>query len=164
VRGSCFGGVVKFALVCFDLREESFWGVWFFVCVCGFCGFLRALVCCLSLSFFFLVMASSCSLRVPAVGGWVAGGSLVGGLLPSKSVRVSRNARQGGCAGGGVVVVRGDAAGGSSAAAAAPEQSEQQFDSKAFRKTLTRSENYNKSGFGYKKEMLLQMEEEYTSE
>jgi hypothetical protein len=29
---------------------------------------------------------------------------------------------------------------------------------------LTRSENYNKSGFGYKKEMLLQMEEEYTSE
>lgn len=29
VRGSCFGGVVKFALVCFDLREESFWGVWF---------------------------------------------------------------------------------------------------------------------------------------
>lgn len=88
----------------------------------------------------------------------------MGGLLPSKSVRVSRNARQGGCAGGGVVVVRGDAAGGSSAAAAAPEQSEQQFDSKAFRKTLTRSENYNKSGFGYKKEMLLQMEEEYTSE
>jgi 4-hydroxy-3-methylbut-2-enyl diphosphate reductase len=64
------------------------------------------------------------------------------------------------------VVVRGDAAGGSSAAAAAAssERSEQQFDSKAFRKTLTRSENYNKTGFGYKKEMLLQMEEEYTSE
>ncbi len=113
-----------------------------------------------------VIMASSCSLRVPAVGGWVAGGSLVGCLLPSKSVRVSRNARQGGCVGGGgVVVVRGDAAGGSSSsAAAASEQSEQQFDSKAFRKTLTRSENYNKSGFGYKKEMLLQMEEEYTSE
>ncbi len=117
------------------------------------------------------IMASSCSLRVPAVGGWVAGGSLGGCLLPSKSVRVSRNARQGGCA-GGVVVVRGDAAGGSSSSssssAAAPatasEQSEQQFDSKAFRKTLTRSENYNKTGFGHKKEMLLQMEEEYTSE
>jgi len=116
-------------------------------------------------------MASSCSLRVPAVGGWVAGGSLGGCLLPSKSVRVSRNARQGGCA-GGVVVVRGDAAGGSSsssssssaAPATASEQPEQQFDSKAFRKTLTRSENYNKTGFGYKKEMLLQMEEEYTSE
>ncbi|CAK9234649.1 unnamed protein product [Sphagnum troendelagicum] len=112
-------------------------------------------------------MASSCSLRVPAVGGWVAGGSLGGCLLPSKSVRVSRNARQGGCA-GGVVVVRGDAAGGSSSSSSAPatasEQSEQQFDSKAFRKTLTRSENYNKTGFGHKKEMLLQMEEEYTSD
>lgn len=24
---------MKFALVCFDLREESFWGVWFF-CLC----------------------------------------------------------------------------------------------------------------------------------
>ncbi len=114
-----------------------------------------------------VIMASSCSLRVPAVGGWVAGGSLGGCLLPSKSVRVSRNARQGGCA-GGVVVVRGDAAGGSSSSSSAPatasEQSEQQFDSKAFRKTLTRSENYNKTGFGHKKEMLLQMEEEYTSE
>ncbi len=148
----------------------------FCLCLC-FCGFLRALVdCCVFVLFlvgvFFVpvIMASSCSLRVPAVGGWVAGGSLVGCLLPpSKSVRVSRNARQGGCAGvvgGGVVVVRGDAAGGSSAAAAAAssERSEQQFDSKAFRKTLTRSENYNKTGFGYKKEMLLQMEEEYTSE
>jgi 4-hydroxy-3-methylbut-2-enyl diphosphate reductase len=66
------------------------------------------------------------------------------------------------------VVVRGDAAGGSSSSSSAPatasEQSEQQFDSKAFRKTLTRSENYNKTGFGHKKEMLLQMEEEYTSE
>ncbi len=62
------------------------------------------------------------------------------------------------------MVVRGDAAGGSSAAAASEQSEQQQFDSKAFRKTLTRSENYNKTGFGYKKEMLLQMEEEYTSE
>ncbi len=158
---------------CVLIKRGKFWGVWFFWFVFVFLRlFETALVdCCFFLFFlvgvFFVlvIMASSCSLRVPAVGGWVAGGSLVGGLLPSKSVRVSRNARQGGCAGGGVVVVRGDAAGGSSSsAAAASEQSEQQFDSKAFRKTLTRSENYNKTGFGYKKEMLLQMEEEYTSE
>lgn len=39
----------------------------------------------------------------------------------------------------------------------------QQFDTKEFRHTLTRGQNYNKTGFGYKKEMLQQMDVEYTS-
>jgi hypothetical protein len=39
----------------------------------------------------------------------------------------------------------------------------EQFDTKEFRKTLTREENYNRSGYGYKKEMLKQMDVEYTS-
>nr|AKJ66192.1 1-hydroxy -2-methyl-2-(E)-butenyl-4-diphosphate reductase [Huperzia serrata] len=38
------------------------------------------------------------------------------------------------------------------------------FDSKTFRKKLTRSENYNRSGFGYKKETLEAMALEYTSD
>ncbi|KAJ7566805.1 hypothetical protein O6H91_02G119500 [Diphasiastrum complanatum] len=38
------------------------------------------------------------------------------------------------------------------------------FDSKIFRKKLTRSENYNRSGFGYKKETLEAMAKEYTSD
>nr|AFN02125.1 1-hydroxy-2-methyl-2-(E)-butenyl 4-diphosphate reductase [Phlegmariurus carinatus] len=38
------------------------------------------------------------------------------------------------------------------------------FDSKNFRRKLTRSENYNRSGFGYKKETLEAMAKEYTSD
>lgn len=41
---------------------------------------------------------------------------------------------------------------------------QQQFDTKEFRKTLTRGENYNRSGYGFKKEMLKLMDVEYTSE
>lgn len=48
-------------------------------------------------------------------------------------------------------------------ASPAAEEQEKKFDSKEFRKTLTRGENYNRSGFGYKKEMLQQMDVEYTS-
>lgn len=46
----------------------------------------------------------------------------------------------------------------------AAEEQAQQFDTKEFRRTLTRGENYNRSGYGYKKEMLKQMDVEYTSE
>ena len=38
------------------------------------------------------------------------------------------------------------------------------FDAKVFRKNLTRSENYNRKGFGYKDETLALMNREYTSE
>lgn len=41
---------------------------------------------------------------------------------------------------------------------------EKQLDTKEFRHQLTRGKNYNKSGFGYKKEMLQQMDVEFTSE
>jgi hypothetical protein len=37
------------------------------------------------------------------------------------------------------------------------------FDKKAFRHNLTRSENYNRKGFGHKKETLELMSQEYTS-
>jgi 4-hydroxy-3-methylbut-2-enyl diphosphate reductase len=37
------------------------------------------------------------------------------------------------------------------------------FDKKAFRHNLTRSDNYNRKGFGYKKETLELMSQEYTS-
>jgi len=36
-------------------------------------------------------------------------------------------------------------------------------DGRAFRRALNKSDNYNRSGFGHKKEMLARMEEEYTS-
>ncbi|OAY84500.1 4-hydroxy-3-methylbut-2-enyl diphosphate reductase, chloroplastic [Ananas comosus] len=51
---------------------------------------------------------------------------------------------------------------GSAAAAAAALDSE--FDKKAFRHNLTRSENYNRRGFGHKKETLELMSREYTSD
>ncbi|XP_024959301.1 4-hydroxy-3-methylbut-2-enyl diphosphate reductase, chloroplastic-like isoform X2 [Cynara cardunculus var. scolymus] len=38
------------------------------------------------------------------------------------------------------------------------------FDAKVFRHNLTRSENYNRKGFGHKKETLELMNQEYTSE
>nr|CAD1837300.1 unnamed protein product [Ananas comosus var. bracteatus] len=65
------------------------------------------------------------------------------------------------------VSVRGAAApagagDGSAAAAAAALDSE--FDKKAFRHNLTRSENYNRRGFGHKKETLELMSREYTSD
>jgi hypothetical protein len=116
--------------------------------------------------------SSSCSLRFPAVGG-VLNGSLNQAvaasrlLLPSTSVRVSWNGHQGGGEGRrGILVVRScDSVAGAVVPPAAPLPSDQSeyFDSKSFRKTLTRSDNYNRSGFGYKNEMLQQMEEEYTS-
>ena len=36
-------------------------------------------------------------------------------------------------------------------------------DGRAFRRALNKNENYNRNGFGHKKEMLERMEEEYTS-
>ncbi|KAK4741132.1 hypothetical protein SAY87_024720 [Trapa incisa] len=39
-----------------------------------------------------------------------------------------------------------------------------EFDAKAFRHKLTRSENYNRKGFGYKEEILQSMDREYTSD
>lgn len=38
------------------------------------------------------------------------------------------------------------------------------FDAKVFRKNLTRSDNYNRKGFGHKEETLALMDREYTSE
>ncbi|CAA0827590.1 RING/U-box superfamily protein [Striga hermonthica] len=38
-----------------------------------------------------------------------------------------------------------------------------EFDAKVFRHNLTRSKNYNRKGFGHKKETLEQMSQEYTS-
>lgn len=40
---------------------------------------------------------------------------------------------------------------------------EADFDSKLFRKNLTRSKNYNKKGFGHKAETLELMSQEFTS-
>lgn len=40
----------------------------------------------------------------------------------------------------------------------------ERFDAKAFRRDLNKSDNYNRNGFGHKKEMLQKMSEEYTSE
>lgn len=37
------------------------------------------------------------------------------------------------------------------------------FDAKSFRKNLTRSDNYNRKGFGHKEETLKLMNREYTS-
>lgn len=117
--------------------------------------------------------SSSCSLRFPAVGGGLNGSlnqAVVAAsrlLLPSTSVRVSWNGHQGGGEGRrGILVVRScDSVAGAVVPPAVPLPADQSeyFDSKSFRKTLTRSDNYNRSGFGYKKEMLQQMEEEYTS-
>lgn len=45
----------------------------------------------------------------------------------------------------------------------AGEEPVQQVDTKEFRHRLVRGENYNKSGWGYKQEMLKQMDVEYTS-
>ncbi|CAI5975016.1 unnamed protein product [Closterium sp. NIES-65] len=44
------------------------------------------------------------------------------------------------------------------------EESEAAVDGRAFRRALNKSDNYNRSGFGYKKEMLERMEQEYTSD
>lgn len=41
---------------------------------------------------------------------------------------------------------------------------EAEFDKKAFRHNLTRSDNYNRKGFGHKKETLQLMDQEYTSD
>lgn len=40
----------------------------------------------------------------------------------------------------------------------------EEFDTKAFRKTLSRKENYNRKGFGHKEETLEEMDKEYTSD
>ncbi|KAL7156712.1 hypothetical protein ABFS83_02G026900 [Erythranthe nasuta] len=50
----------------------------------------------------------------------------------------------------------------SSSSSATTESSE--FDAKVFRHNLTRSENYNRRGFGHKKETLERMSQEYTSD
>ncbi|KAK1300980.1 hypothetical protein QJS10_CPB13g00115 [Acorus calamus] len=51
-----------------------------------------------------------------------------------------------------------------SAAPAAAEAESAEFDKKAFRYNLTRSANYNRKGFGHKKETLELMNREYTSD
>jgi len=56
----------------------------------------------------------------------------------------------------------GDSSSASSSAASAAVDSD--FDAKVFRKNLTRSENYNRKGFGHKEETLALMNREYTSE
>lgn len=61
----------------------------------------------------------------------------------------------------GIAVVR--CHGGAATAAVEASESEE-FDPKSFRKNLTRSTNYNRKGFGYKKEMLALMDQEYTSD
>ncbi|XP_024387278.1 4-hydroxy-3-methylbut-2-enyl diphosphate reductase, chloroplastic isoform X2 [Physcomitrium patens] len=45
----------------------------------------------------------------------------------------------------------------------AAEERAQEIDTREFRKALTRGEKYNKTGYGYKKEMLDKMSVEYTS-
>lgn len=40
----------------------------------------------------------------------------------------------------------------------------EEFDTKAFRRTLSRKENYNRKGFGHKEETLEEMDKEYTSD
>ena len=63
------------------------------------------------------------------------------------------------------VRVRCDASPPSSSSSAAPAASlDPDFDKKAFRHNLTRSDNYNRKGFGHKKETLELMSQEYTSE
>nr|QEY10173.1 (E)-4-hydroxy-3-methylbut-2-enyl diphosphate reductase [Scutellaria barbata] len=53
----------------------------------------------------------------------------------------------------------------SSAGEAATSSSvESEFNAKTFRHNLTRSENYNRKGFGHKKEILEQMSQEFTSD
>ncbi|KAL7156714.1 hypothetical protein ABFS83_02G027100 [Erythranthe nasuta] len=48
--------------------------------------------------------------------------------------------------------------------AAGEADSSSEFDAKVFRHNLTRSENYNRRGFGHKKETLELMSQEYTSD
>jgi 4-hydroxy-3-methylbut-2-enyl diphosphate reductase len=48
-------------------------------------------------------------------------------------------------------------------AASASASLDPDFDKKAFRHNLTRSDNYNRKGFGHKKETLELMSQEYTS-
>ena len=62
------------------------------------------------------------------------------------------------------VRVRCDASPPSSSSAAAAASLDPDFDKKAFRHNLTRSDNYNRKGFGHKKETLELMSQEYTSE
>lgn len=49
-------------------------------------------------------------------------------------------------------------------AASASASLDPDFDKKAFRHNLTRSDNYNRKGFGHKKETLELMSQEYTSD
>lgn len=55
----------------------------------------------------------------------------------------------------------GEAAAASSSSSATADSSD--FDAKVFRHNLTRSDNYNRRGFGHKKETLERMSKEYTS-
>ncbi|KAH9302972.1 hypothetical protein KI387_014555 [Taxus chinensis] len=52
---------------------------------------------------------------------------------------------------------------GGSAATTVVEPESVDFDTKTFRKNLTRSKNYNRKGFGYKEETLAMMDEEFKS-
>nr|UIB01911.1 4-hydroxy-3-methylbut-2-enyl-diphosphate reductase 2 [Pinus massoniana] len=52
----------------------------------------------------------------------------------------------------------------SDAAPSAVDSHTGEFDTKAFRRTLTRKENYNRKGFGHKEETLEAMDKEYTSD
>lgn len=50
------------------------------------------------------------------------------------------------------------------ASPATVDSTTEEFDTKAFRRTLTRKENYNRKGFGHKEETLEVMDQEYTSD
>ena len=61
----------------------------------------------------------------------------------------------------------GDSSASASASASASSSSvavDSNFDAKVFRRNLSKSENYNRRGFGHKDETLALMNSEYTSE
>ncbi|TVU45235.1 hypothetical protein EJB05_04713 [Eragrostis curvula] len=60
--------------------------------------------------------------------------------------------------------VRCDASPPASSSSSAAASLDPDFDKKAFRHNLTRSDNYNRKGFGHKKETLELMSQEYTSD
>lgn len=74
-------------------------------------------------------------------------------LVPQNHVQKKKNSAKFG-------IVRCD---GGSATATAVEAESDNFDTKTFRKNLTRSKNYNRKGFGHKEETLALMDKEFQS-
>lgn len=113
-------------------------------------------------------MASNCALsglRLPAAVPCGADGSRQAGRARLES-SFSAGVRLLDCSGRKLPLLRRAAAGArcDGAPQAQAVEATEPFDSKTFRHNLTRSENYNRQGFGHKKEMLAQMDKEYTSE